>query len=80
VTVPFPPGAIVVAYTDGVVEARRAGELFGLARLDALLAERRSLPPQELALAVLAACREWTVGELSDDVALVVIRRAEPQR
>jgi serine phosphatase RsbU (regulator of sigma subunit) len=80
VTVDFPPGAIVVAYTDGVVEARRAGELYGVARLDALLAEQRSLPPQELALAALAACREWTGGELSDDVALVVIKRSEPQR
>jgi serine phosphatase RsbU (regulator of sigma subunit) len=80
VTVPFPPGAIVVAYTDGVVEARREGELFGVARLDALLAERRSLPPDDLAQAVLGACREWAGGELSDDVALVVIKRVEPAR
>ena len=28
-TAAFPPGAIVVAYTDGVVEARRGGEQFG---------------------------------------------------
>ena len=27
---PFPPGASVVLYTDGVIEARRGGELFGL--------------------------------------------------
>ena len=80
VRVDFPAGAIVVAYTDGVVEARREGELFGVARLDALLAERRSLPPTELAEAVLAACRDWTGGELSDDVALVVIKRSEPRR
>jgi serine phosphatase RsbU (regulator of sigma subunit) len=81
VSVEFPPGAIVVAYTDGVVESRWAGELFGVARLDALLAEQRSLPPQELAEAVLAACREWAGGELADDVALVVIKRVEqPQR
>jgi serine phosphatase RsbU (regulator of sigma subunit) len=80
VRVDFPAGAIVVAYTDGVVEARRDGELFGEARLDALLSERRSLPPDELAEAVLAACRDWTGGELSDDVALVVIKRSEPRR
>ena len=41
VTEPFPPGAIVVVYTDGVIEARRGGEQFGVERLDALLAERR---------------------------------------
>ena len=72
----FPPGAIVVAYTDGVVEARRAGELFGLARFDALLAERRKLSPKEIATAALDACREWTDGELTDDFAVVVIKRA----
>ena len=41
VTLPFPPGAIVVVYTDGVIEARSGGEQFGVERLDALLAERQ---------------------------------------
>ena len=36
-TAEFAPGAIVVAYTDGVVEARRGGEQYGVERLDALL-------------------------------------------
>ena len=76
VTEPFPPGAIVVAYTDGVIEARRGGEQFGVERLDALLAERRDLPPQEIAQAALAACRAWTGGELTDDFAVVVVKRS----
>ena len=76
VTEPFPPGAIVVVYTDGVIEARRGGEQFGVERLDALLTERRELPPQELAQAALAACRDWTEGELSDDFAIVVVKRS----
>ena len=73
---PFPPGAIVVAYTDGVIEARRGGEQFGVERLDALLAERRDLSPQEIAQAALAACRAWTGGELTDDFAVVVVKRS----
>lgn len=73
----FPPGAIVVVYTDGVIEARRGGEQFGIERLDALLAERRGSPPQEIAQAALAACREWAEGELTDDFAVVVVKRAE---
>ena len=78
-TASFPPGAIVVAYTDGVVEARRDGEQFGLERLDALLAEQRTLPPQQIADAALAACRDWTDGgELTDDFAVVVIKRSGP--
>ena len=76
VTEPFPPGAIVVVYTDGVIEARRGGEQFGVERLDALLAERRDLPPQEIAQAALAACRDWTEGELTDDFAVVVVKRS----
>ncbi len=80
VTAGLPPGAIVVAYTDGVVEARRAGEQFGVDRLDALLAKSRSLPPPAIAEASLEACRRWTDGELKDDFAVVVIKRSEPQR
>ena len=76
VTEPFPPGAIVVVYTDGVIEARRDGEQFGLARLDALLAEQRESPPQAIAEAALAACRAWAEGELADDFAVVVVKRA----
>jgi serine phosphatase RsbU (regulator of sigma subunit) len=77
VTAAFPPGAIVVVYTDGVIEARRGGEQFGVERLDALLAEGRALPPQQIAEAALAACRAWTEDELTDDFAVVVVKRAE---
>ncbi len=70
------PGGAVVLYTDGVVEARRGGELFGTERLDELLASRRGLAPQELAEAVLDECRAYAGGELGDDCAVVVVRRA----
>jgi serine phosphatase RsbU (regulator of sigma subunit) len=72
----FPPGALAVAYTDGVVEARRDGELFGVGRLDDLLSVRRALEPGRIAESALAACRDWTGGELSDDFAVVVVKRA----
>jgi len=65
----------VVAYTDGVVQARRGGEQYGVERLDALLSDLRSLPPGEIAEAALAACRDWTESELTDDFAVVVIKR-----
>jgi serine phosphatase RsbU (regulator of sigma subunit) len=77
VIAPFPPGAIVVAYTDGVIEARQGGEQFGVDRLDALLAESRGLPPRQIAESALRACREWTEHELTDDFAVVVVKRAE---
>ena len=72
----LPPGASLVLYTDGVVEARRRdGELYGDDRLDALLAERHELRPHELAAAVADDAREFAGGDLSDDLAVVVIRR-----
>ncbi|HJU37480.1 MAG TPA: GAF domain-containing SpoIIE family protein phosphatase, partial [Gaiellaceae bacterium] len=71
----LPPGASLVLYTDGVVEARRDGELYGDERLDALLAERRELPPRALAGAVAEDAREFAGGDLSDDLAVVVIRK-----
>ena len=62
-------------YTDGVVEARRDGELYGTDRLDVLLAEERNLSARELAHAVTEDARRYSGGELSDDLAVVVIRR-----
>jgi serine phosphatase RsbU (regulator of sigma subunit) len=75
VSAELPPGAALVLYTDGVVEARRDGELYGFERLDALLAKRHDLPARALALAVTEDCRSFAGGELADDVAVVVIRR-----
>ncbi|MEN3341624.1 MAG: hypothetical protein V7644_1028, partial [Actinomycetota bacterium] len=71
----LPGGATLVLYTDGVIEARRDGEQYGVERLDALLAAKRDLPVRALALAVTEDCRSFAGGELSDDVAVVVIRR-----
>jgi serine phosphatase RsbU (regulator of sigma subunit) len=69
------PGDAVVLYTDGVLEARIDGELYGHARLDRLLAEAAELPPSQLAQAVLDDCRAFARGELADDCAIVVVRR-----
>jgi serine phosphatase RsbU (regulator of sigma subunit) len=68
------PGTTVVLYTDGVIEARRDGELYGEERLDDLLRRRAGLGSQELAEAVLADCRSFAGGELSDDCAVVCLR------
>jgi serine phosphatase RsbU (regulator of sigma subunit) len=72
---PFEPGDAVVLYTDGVVEARRNGELYGEERLDKLLADNRELSAQQLAEVVLEHSRRWVGGDLRDDCAVVVVRR-----
>jgi serine phosphatase RsbU (regulator of sigma subunit) len=71
----LPVGSTIVLYTDGVVEARNGGDLYGTDRLDALLVRDRDLPAAELARAVTEDARTYAGGELSDDLAVVVIRR-----
>jgi serine phosphatase RsbU (regulator of sigma subunit) len=71
----LPLGAALVLYTDGVIEARRGGEPYGDERLDALLAANAGLPAAELARTVVDDCRAFAGGDLTDDCAVVVIRR-----
>jgi serine phosphatase RsbU (regulator of sigma subunit) len=68
-------GDSVVLYTDGVVESRSAGELYGTARLDVFLAENRELSAQALAEAIVEDSRRFGGGVLADDCAVVVLRR-----
>jgi serine phosphatase RsbU (regulator of sigma subunit) len=71
----LPPGGTLVVYTDGVIEARRRRELYGVERLDGLLRGHRELAPHALARAVARDARAFAGGELADDLAVVVIRR-----
>jgi serine phosphatase RsbU (regulator of sigma subunit) len=71
----LPPGGTLVVYTDGVIEARRRRELYGVERLDGLLRGHRELSPHALARAVASDARSFAGGELADDLAVVVIRR-----
>src|SRR5205814_9906757 len=66
----LPVGASLVVYTDGVIEARNDGELYGTERLDALIAEQRSLPADALARAIADDARRFAGGELADDLAV----------
>jgi serine phosphatase RsbU (regulator of sigma subunit) len=71
----LPVGGSVVLYTDGVLEARRAGELYGFERLDNIVSAARELSAQDFAETVLADCRDFANNELADDCAVVVIKR-----
>jgi serine phosphatase RsbU (regulator of sigma subunit) len=74
---PLEVGGAVVLYTDGVLEARHAGELYGFERLDAIISAGCELSAQDLAETILADCRDFAQNELSDDCAVVVIKRVE---
>lgn len=73
------PGELLLAYSDGVVEAQDAsGEAFGQERLEAVLREAEA-EPQGVIEAVLAAMDRFTGGEPAyDDVTLLAIGRPRP--
>lgn len=68
------PGDLLCVFTDGIVEARRHGDLFGTERVAQLLRQHGRLPLDELAAAVTAAARAFHGDDLADDLALLLIR------
>ena len=75
-TIEFAPGDLMLAFTDGVVEARRGAELFGSERLVRAVtaASAHDGDLDRLVRRVHADVHEWASG-LSDDAALLAVRR-----
>ena len=70
------PGDMLILGTDGLVETRRDGQQFGLARLSELIAERSKCPVQSILEHVLATTTEYEQnGRPDDDLTLMIIRR-----
>ncbi|MGD8626140.1 MAG: SpoIIE family protein phosphatase [Anaerolineae bacterium] len=71
------PGDMLVLYTDGVTEARQAGgQMFGLERLQAVLAANAGRRAGEIQEAIVAAVQAFEDGSpKTDDLTLVIIRR-----
>jgi sigma-B regulation protein RsbU (phosphoserine phosphatase) len=75
------PGDCLVFYTDGIIEARDAdGTMFGTARLIEVLQEAIGSDAGDLAAEVVAAARDFTADDLTDDVAVLVVRVPESAR
>lgn len=76
-TTELEPGAVVVAYSDGVVEAQDpAGEFFGEYRLMSILSESNGASSDEVLQSIVDALQRFTEGSTPyDDVTLVVARR-----
>lgn len=76
-TVPIFPGDVLALTTDGLTEARGAGELFGVENVVRFLAESLVTPGATLEQAghkTLAAARNWADDDFSDDVCLLLLR------
>jgi GAF domain-containing protein len=69
-------GELLFAYTDGLIEARRSGELFGHDRLAELVGKRAAAHgPEELVGVVHGEIADWAGGLTDDAVALALRRR-----
>ncbi|HEY3844053.1 MAG TPA: SpoIIE family protein phosphatase [Acidimicrobiales bacterium] len=71
------PGDLLIAYTDGITEARREGDFFGEERLAQVAHEARRRSVEEIADRIIDAVRAFAGHEPSDDLALVVLRVLE---
>lgn len=68
-------GDLMVMYTDGIVEAERDDELFGIERLKELIIQNRTCDVEEIQDKIISAVKEYTRGELQgDDITLMVLR------
>ncbi|MHC4133978.1 MAG: PP2C family protein-serine/threonine phosphatase [Planctomycetota bacterium] len=74
--VPFRPGQMMLAYTDGVTEARNAeGEFFGHQRLTDLLRGREAASPADLLTRIQETVQSFAGGRpVKDDIALLAFR------
>ncbi len=68
-------GDLVVLYTDGLAEARAGMELFGEERIAAGIRRDPGAPCDVLCKDLLEQAREFATTEITDDVAILAIRR-----
>jgi serine phosphatase RsbU (regulator of sigma subunit) len=73
--VPLEPGDLLLLYTDGLAEARRGEELFGEERIAAAIRRDPGVEADVLCKSLLEAARDFADAPLSDDVAILALRR-----
>lgn len=74
----LPPGGTIVLYTDGLIEARRGADTFGVERACAVLAAERRSAVELRVERLIDAARRHEDQSLRDDVVVVAIERPVP--
>ena len=75
-TVQLRRGDMIVAFTDGIIEAARGCEQFGEARVGQVLAAGRSLSAAQAVDRLVGEVLEFGGGRARDDIAVVALRVA----
>ena len=68
------PGDLICLFTDGLVEARAGSSLFGSERVAAVMREYADNAPAEIAAKLSSAARHFHGNDLTDDLALLILR------
>jgi serine phosphatase RsbU (regulator of sigma subunit) len=75
VSTTFAPGAGLIAFTDGLTEARRrGGELFGTDRIERTLEKLRGESPARVVRELRNEAEKFAGGSLPDDLCIVALR------
>jgi sigma-B regulation protein RsbU (phosphoserine phosphatase) len=71
-----PPEAVLIGYSDGLVEPENAyGEEFGVSRLKAAAQRVRTAAPHKIAELLMTAAEEWSGSpEQADDMTVIVAK------
>ena len=72
---PLDVGDLVLLYTDGLTEARSGEQLFGEDRVAGILRRDPGQDVTTLCKTLLEAARDFAAEPLTDDVAILAIRR-----
>jgi serine phosphatase RsbU (regulator of sigma subunit) len=73
--IPLDTGDLLLLYTDGLAEARAGDQLFGEDRVANTLRRDPGVAPDVLCKSLLEAAREFATEPMTDDVAILAIRR-----
>lgn len=73
--IPLEPDDLCLLYTDGLSEVRNGEVLFGEDRISNALKRDPGVVPDVLCKSLLEAARDFSGGPISDDVAILAIRR-----
>ncbi|HEY3317839.1 MAG TPA: SpoIIE family protein phosphatase [Coriobacteriia bacterium] len=74
------PGDRLLLYTDGLSEARRGKELFGIERTAGAFEAFDGLPVRDIASGIAEAAIAFAGGQLQDDLAIIVMERCDLSR
>ena len=69
------PGGVLVAYTDGLIEARNESGIFGEDRLLETVARMQDASARAIAEQLIDDAQRHAGGKFSDDVAILVLKR-----